>query len=169
VGWRVTDHKRLYRHAGPPRAWEPPSSGLAVRPWRLDDDGAALVGHADGLDRPAALRLWSTLLARGAATNPKTPEGWFVAESRGRPVAFALPGWLDAERRAGTNLFLGVMPEWRGAGLGTWVQALVVQSLRAQGALDVLGSTNHDKLAMQRVFERTGYRPVRTQRFLRRR
>lgn len=169
AGWRVSETKVLYRHAGAIPPARPPSASLRTRPWRLDEDGAALVAASTGSSRSTALQLWATLIARGTATEPETPVGWVVAETRtGEPVGFALPGWLDPGHRAGTNLFLGVLPAWRGAGIGPWLQGHVVRYLRERGATDVYGSTEIENVAMRTVFDRLGYRQLRVQRFLRR-
>ncbi len=52
--------------------------------------------------------------------------------------------------------YMGVHPDFRSKGLGTWVQRHGVQMLKKQGGTEYHGGTNLNNKAMQAVFEKNG-------------
>ena len=61
---------------------------------------------------------------------------------------------------------LDLLPEFRGKGLGTRILSVLARQLFAEGYHRIAGSTDVTNIAMQRAFEKAGWRYEGTQRHL---
>ncbi len=78
-----------------------------------------------------------------------------VAERDGRAVGYTL---LDIDRREGTLVRLGVLPEFRGSGIGSFLVADAIASARSQGCERIALSTQVENRSARSVYERLGFR-----------
>lgn len=95
------------------------------------------------------------------------PEDWQVLECDGRALGVVIPAFADASHEVATNLWMGLVPEARGRGLGAPLQLHGLATLRRRGATRFISSCDVRNAAMQRVFERLGYERGPTQHYLR--
>lgn len=85
---------------------------------------------------------------------------WRVAYRAGSPAGVVLP--LVEADGTGILLYLGLLPEWRGRGLGTALHGEALWLLRAAGAERYRDSTTPDNLAMRRLFASAGCAEIGT-------
>ncbi len=97
------------------------------------------------------------------------PEDWALLRIDGAAAGVVLPAFVEAERQACTNLYVGVVPEFRGRGLGGVLVRRGVDTMLARGATRYIGSCDVCNAPMRRIFERIGCTPVTTQRMYLRR
>lgn len=84
------------------------------------------------------------------------PEGWYLVDDADGPLGVVLPQAYPDVPTLGTLLYIGVLPERRGAGLGRELHQYGLQILAERGCTDYAGSTDLANVAMQRVFELNG-------------
>jgi len=78
-----------------------------------------------------------------------------VAERDGRAVGYTL---FDVDRREGTLVRLGVLPELRGVGIGSLLVADAIASARSQGCERIALSTQVENRPARSVYECLGFR-----------
>ncbi len=92
------------------------------------------------------------------------PDDWAVLRIDGAPAGVVLPAFVDAEHRTATNLTLGLVPAFRGRGLGAALVLHGVDTMARRGATRYLGSCDARNAPMIRTFERLGCRVIAEQR-----
>ncbi len=97
------------------------------------------------------------------------PEDWVVLRIRGRPVGIVLPAFTDHTHQVATNLYMGVVPEARGCGLGAVLVRRGIETMIARGALRFVGSCDIVNTPMRRIFQKFGCVAIATQRVFTRR
>lgn len=105
----------------------------------------------------------SLLFTAGAGHGEPDTSLWFVAALEERPAGLVLCQLANhGDTGTGTLLFLGLLPAYRGRGLGTALHAHAMEVLRVAGAERYEDATTVDNVAMQRVFARNSCRHFRT-------
>ena len=98
------------------------------------------------LDVDYLIQLTSTSRPMARATNV-----WYSAQFNGQTVGLVCL-WVSNEQSCGGIEFIGVLPEFRGQGLGRGIHSLVLQKLAQLGCLHYRDATDVLNLPMQRVF-----------------
>ncbi len=97
------------------------------------------------------------------------PEDWVVLRIDGVAAGVVIPAFLDARRDGGTLFYVGVLPAFRGRGLGAVLTRRGVETMLARGATRYADSCNALNTSMRRIFDRLGCGLVTTQHFFDRR
>lgn len=87
---------------------------------------------------------------------------WRIAELEGRPVGVILPQIFPDLRTVGTLFHIGILPEFRGRGLGRILHAKGLELLSDE-VDSYVGSTHVLNTPMIRIFERNGCERTTTQ------
>jgi ribosomal protein S18 acetylase RimI-like enzyme len=98
------------------------------------------------------LRQWA-----GATVNTSL---WSVALLKGNPVGFALcgvSGPSNAPPEGATLVELGVIPEARRKGIGTWLVREILWSIKSRGIRTVEALIDDENIPSQRLHERIGF------------
>lgn len=93
---------------------------------------------------------------RESAGTAFQPAAWLLAFHQGAVAGLLLPQLFPDEPEEGTLYWIGLLPAWRGRGLGRTLHAHGLRELARQGALRYLGSTALENEAMRRVFAANG-------------
>ncbi len=93
------------------------------------------------------------------------PDGWWVVREDGRAAGVLLPQVRADRRDTGTLFYVGVLPAWRGRGLGRRLHALGLRKLGERGCRRYVGSTEARNVPMLAVFARNGCRETARQLF----
>lgn len=96
----------------------------------------------------------SALIALAGATY--SPHAWRVALIGGEPVGCVLPQEYEDTPGLGTQFYIGIIPAFRGRGLGKALHAAGLQFLAESGVAKYVGSTDERNAAMLRVFDANG-------------
>jgi ribosomal protein S18 acetylase RimI-like enzyme len=86
------------------------------------------------------------------------PEDWLVAYQHGREVGIVMPALTELVTRRGTILFVGVIAEARGRGLGLALTLKGIQTIASRTPKSLLDSTDLQNAPMRKIFEKLGYR-----------
>ena len=86
------------------------------------------------------------------------PEDWLIAYQRGREVGIVMPALTELVTRRGTILFVGVIPEARGRGLGLALTVKGIQTIASRTPKALLDSTDLQNAPMRKIFKKLGYR-----------
>jgi GNAT superfamily N-acetyltransferase len=123
----------------------------------LDDLATALRDSAnrslDGLDAAGLVSATT-----GAASAAWGASPWRLAQVGGATVGLVCLGAADEQGWAGFD-FIGVVPAFRGRGLGRALHAAALHELK-RGAVGYRDTTDSMNLAMQRIFFRNGCRLI---------
>lgn len=84
------------------------------------------------------------------------PEAWVVVADGDGEVGVVLPQPYPDDPETGTLLYLGVLPERRGQGLGAALHLVGMDRLRDLGVKRYVDSTDLRNAQMLRIFERNG-------------
>ncbi|MFP4054900.1 MAG: N-acetyltransferase family protein, partial [Phycisphaerae bacterium] len=140
----------------------PPREGVRLRACELysDDALAELVAatYVDTLDCPglSELRDVRDALAGHRDTGIYTPEHWRVAEQDGRLAGFAAVNeTIDGEAEV---VYLGVVPAFRGAGLGTWLTRKLCQQATEAGLSGIRLAVDSRNEPARRAYRQAGFR-----------
>jgi RimJ/RimL family protein N-acetyltransferase len=87
---------------------------------------------------------------------------WRVALQDGLPVGLILPLSFGGDPERGTLSYVGVLPEFRGQGIGARLHLAGLALLAGAGVQRYVGSTDVRNEAMARVFARNGCTVTRT-------
>jgi len=163
-GGRRVEYRRavagLPDEVGSPLQWSPAQGGEAgLR------EAAALAarcseGDPDGLEPgedPVEL-LRGLLESPGLTTGMETMH---LGSLDGEPVAFVF-AQVASETGWARVTFMGLVPEVRGRGLGTWVHRHGFAMMTAQGGRLYHGGTHADNHAMRALFAKAGCKPFQT-------
>ncbi|UCD04973.1 MAG: GNAT family N-acetyltransferase [candidate division WOR-3 bacterium] len=93
------------------------------------------------------------------------PEDWEIAYDNDKPVGLTMPQLHDADGEIGSNFYLGVLPDERKKGWGTFLQRKAVETLIRRGVDLIAGSTDVKNKPMRRIFRRLGYQLAEHQYF----
>jgi uncharacterized protein YhfF/RimJ/RimL family protein N-acetyltransferase len=115
-------------------------------------------GAARDLDRE-----WRELTESAGARLDRTR--WLLVDDDDGPVGVVLPQAIGED--TGTLYYVAVLPERRGAGLGTKLHALGLRLLASHGLRRYVGSTDVRNAPMRAVFERNGARVTGTEAYYR--
>jgi ribosomal protein S18 acetylase RimI-like enzyme len=85
------------------------------------------------------------------------PEDWLIAYQRNREIGIVMPALTDRVTRRGTILFVGVIPEARGRGLGLALTLKGLQTIALRTPTALLDSTDVQNLPMRKILEGLGY------------
>ena len=85
------------------------------------------------------------------------PEDWLIAYQRSREVGIVMPALTELVTRRGTILFVGVIPEARGRGLGLALTLKGLQTIASRTPTALLDSTDVQNTPMRKILERLGY------------
>ena len=85
------------------------------------------------------------------------PEDWQIAYQRGREVGIVMPALTELVTRRGTILFVGVVPEARGRGLGLALTLKGIRTIAPRAPTALLDSTDVQNRPMRRILEKLGY------------
>lgn len=88
------------------------------------------------------------------------PASWAVATLDGEPAGLVMPQLKPRHPGRGGIAFVGLLPPFRGRGLGRPLHALGLALLEARGARRYLGHTDVENRAVARIFTANGCRPV---------
>lgn len=159
------------------RAGPPPTTGeLVFVPSRfsrtlLTTVAAVLADSPDPLDRAAVGDLGSVGAAeRLLACVPEWPicapdQWWECCLLAGEPVGFVLPVVFDGTRRdgrdEGTIFHVGVVPPYRGRGIGRMLLRRATEQLIEHGVWRIVADTAVENAPMIRLFESEGWRRTR--------
>lgn len=110
-------------------------------------------------------REWRELLEHAGASFD--PQRWRVAIVDDEPVGVVLPTPYPEAPDEGTLSYVGVLPAFRGRGLGSGLHASGLRLLADAGCRVYRGSTDERNTAMARVFERNDCPVTGVQVFLR--
>lgn len=99
--------------------------------------------------------LEESIAEAGSAFDPKA---WTAAYLDGRLAGVCLPQRYPDVPRQGTMLNIGIVPEFRGQGLGRTLHAAGLELLARQGVEEYIGSTDADNSHMLKVFDANGCR-----------
>ncbi len=137
-------HSSLWQFELPPDAAVPgPAFGeeVVTRPWAPDEDLDSWVEFHDAIfaDHPTPLPITTQLLRQVHSLPGFDPTTTLVLSPRDDPgprIGFARVEIIDAAARPPLGLvnLLGVVPEWRGHGLGRELLRWAVADLRRRGA-----------------------------------
>jgi GNAT superfamily N-acetyltransferase len=147
AGWSLEDRHVIYETDLRARFYQPDPHARAVDASR--PDLSELLGH---LGRPA----WNVA------------EGWTLfalPDADGSPAALGAVGPGGRPDTAGMDL-IGVLPSWRGRGLGTRLHAHLL-GWAAERFTRHSGGTEADNHTMRRIFEKHGSQLVATQLYFR--
>jgi len=86
------------------------------------------------------------------------PGKWFVLRLDGKPAGVLLPQVFERDTSTGTVFYIGVLPEFRGRGLGAVIHSKGLSLLAEEGARMYIGSTDTRNVPMIRIFEKNGCR-----------
>jgi ribosomal protein S18 acetylase RimI-like enzyme len=86
------------------------------------------------------------------------PEDWLIAFQRGREVGIVMPALTELVTRRGTIMFVGVIPEARGRGLGLALTVKGIQTIASRTPKALLDSTDLQNAPMRKIFGKLGYR-----------
>ena len=125
--------------------------------------GEAASGDSD-VDPDPAAEFRSHLDMAGAAFDPALWQSVWQAQAL---LGLVLPQPYPDVPGSGTLLYLGLLPAWRGRGLGRGLHALGLKLLAAAGCSRYLGSTDSGNLPMQRIFAANGCQLLGRRLFLR--
>jgi RimJ/RimL family protein N-acetyltransferase len=112
-----------------------------------------------------AVKELATLEARLVRDGLFFPEDWVVLRIDGVPAGLVLPAFLDDKKDGGTLFYVGVVPEFRGRGLGAVLTRRGVETMLARGVTRYADSCNVENAPMRRIFERLGCSRVTTRHF----
>jgi GNAT superfamily N-acetyltransferase len=104
----------------------------------------------------ADVLLEEMLFAVSSATGLPDTSLWCTAWLGGDPVGVAFPHAGTPGPGAGTLLYVGLLPAYRGRGLGRCLHAAMLAALRRAGATAYEDATAAANTAMRRVFEVNG-------------
>jgi ribosomal protein S18 acetylase RimI-like enzyme len=85
------------------------------------------------------------------------PEDWEIAYQGDREVGIVMPALTELVTRRGTILFVGVIPEARGGGLGLALTVKGIQTIASRTPKALLDSTDLQNAPMRKIFEKLGY------------
>ena len=91
--------------------------------------------------------------AAGTAFDPRS---WYVVVDSRSEVGVVLPQVFPGNPTTGTLLYVAVLPERRGEGLGRALHAFGLSELARRGARDYVGSTDPDNAPMIAIFAANG-------------
>jgi RimJ/RimL family protein N-acetyltransferase len=178
-GFRPTITKHLYRLD------DAPFAALVASPERALPDGAefrplgdprsagarALMEEVakDSLQEeqfariggPAEFLVEMEMLCRGM--DVWHPEDWEALVVGGRPAGLVLPAFLFPRSAEVTNLHVGIVPAFRGRGLGLALEERGLRTMARRGATHYVGSCDVRNAPMTALFRRMGCRRTRTQ------
>lgn len=109
----------------------------------------------DVADHSAEQELREFIEHAGDAYHPDT---WVVAFDNDRPVGIVFAQRYDDKLEEGSLFFIGVLPEYRGAGLGKVLHAKGLEMLSEIGVKEYVGSTDVQNNAMLHAFAANGCR-----------
>jgi RimJ/RimL family protein N-acetyltransferase len=125
--------------------------------------GRVLATSATPSDRAADPRqMIDGFIGRCRAAGCLHPEDWVVLRVDGAAVGVVFPAFLEADRQAATNFYVGVVPEARGRGFGAQLLRRGVETMLRRGATRYVGTCDVGNEAMRRAFERIGCARVAT-------
>jgi GNAT superfamily N-acetyltransferase len=108
---------------------------------------------------PAEIELERLLaVARPATGAPADTSRWRLAYHGGAPAGVALIQALPGA--VGTLLYFGVVPEFRGCGLGRALHAEALWAMRAAGLVRYQDATGYDNAPMRAIFAGAGCEPI---------
>jgi len=84
------------------------------------------------------------------------PAHWLLATRDGQVAGLLLPQRFPDQATEGTLFYMGLLPAWRGKGLGAVIHARGLAELAVLGVTRYLGSTPSHNQAMIQVFSRNG-------------
>ena len=117
--------------------------------------GRVLVSSITPSDRAADPRARLALYVDYArAQGGHHPEDWVVLRCGGRAAGIVFPGFAEFESLTATNLHVGVVPEFRGRGLGGVLLRRGIETMLRRGATRYAGSCDVANVPMVRLFER---------------
>ena len=151
---------RLLAEIPTPPAGFPPD--IAVRPVRADEVPAyvALINAAFA-DHPSPIRVSERVVRHVHGLPGFDPTDILVVAPRDRPghlIAFCRMELVrEAGACSGDVALIGVLPAWRGRGLGRALLAWGIGRLRDAGAADVTLSVEASNERALRLYERTGF------------
>ncbi|MCM3757974.1 GNAT family N-acetyltransferase [Sporosarcina aquimarina] len=79
-----------------------------------------------------------------------------IFQKEGGPVGISIPHIESGTMEEGRLFYFGILPEWRGKGMGTVCHQHTLDALKGFGATYYVGSTDAANDAMIRVFEKNG-------------
>lgn len=85
------------------------------------------------------------------------PEDWLVACQHSREVGIVMPALTGPVTKRGTILFVGVIPEARGRGLGLALTLKGLQTIASRMPTALIDSTDVQNTPMRKILERLGY------------
>ena len=91
------------------------------------------------------------------------PEDWLIAYQRGREVGIVMPALTELVTKRGTILFVGVIPEARGRGLGFALTLKGIQTIASRTPTAMLDSTDVQNRPMRKILEKLRYRSTAIQ------
>jgi RimJ/RimL family protein N-acetyltransferase len=142
----------------------PGAKFVASDPETADVLGRTLARSPTESDRAADPRRFLAELEFHARTHGEFhPEDWVVLRLGGRAAGLVLPAFADPSRGPATNLWVGVVPEFAGRGLGAVLVRRGIETMLARGATRYIGSCDVRNAPMVRVFERIGCSRVTSQ------
>ncbi|VDG89518.1 Acetyltransferase (GNAT) family [Lysinibacillus sphaericus] len=77
-----------------------------------------------------------------------------IFQKEGEPVGISIPHIESGTMEEGRLFYFGILPEWRGKGMGTICHQHTLDALKEFGATYYVGSTDAGNDAMIRVFEK---------------
>jgi RimJ/RimL family protein N-acetyltransferase len=86
------------------------------------------------------------------------PETWVAAYREGEPIGLVFAQRYDDKPSEGSEFFIGVLPPFRGQGLGKVLHAKGLEMLSKLGVQEYVGSTDVQNEAMIRTFAANGCR-----------
>ncbi|MBN1879876.1 GNAT family N-acetyltransferase [bacterium] len=90
------------------------------------------------------------------AASAFNPETWKLALLDGRLAGFVLPQLFHDDPEEGSIFNIGLLPEFRGKGLGRPLHARGLEDLKHMGATRYVGSTDILNVPMRRIFVTNG-------------
>jgi mycothiol synthase len=140
-------------------------SDVTVRTYRHPDDLAAFVrlANASFVDHPTPMTFTETVVAHTHGLPDFDPGGIVLLVSRDDPER--LIGWAKAEHeivesgeRRGYVAFVGVVPEWRGRGLGRELLRWAIGYCRDAGSSTIELNVEAANDRALELYRRTGFR-----------
>jgi mycothiol synthase len=130
----------------------PLPAGIELLPWAAERAGAFFAAYTDSFRTRPGFSGWSAeqWISWAIDDDDFRPDWTLLAVHDGTPVGFILGG-------EGWVVQVGVVPEWRGRGLGTALVAEVLRRAQAGGAQAIMLDVNVNNPGAARVYARLGF------------